>query len=120
MAWGRKFSIRFAESLAELARFLTSSPELKDIMIIRAKMSIANETRSDAFYRFVTRHGFEVIPHQIGWAPAEHIHRCGANIMCWLLALACHARPVGSNNFRRNQGLMYLSRKVLERKYPML
>ena len=89
-------------------------------MIIRAKMSLADKAQSDALYRFVARHGFEVIPHQIGWAPAEYIQQFGTNVMCWLLAFGCHARASGSIKFRRNQGLMYLSRKVLERKYLML
>jgi hypothetical protein len=111
LAWGRRFNRCFAESLDELARFLTSEPELVDVTIIRAKTSL------DALHRIAARHEFEAILDPVRLSPWECVHRFGENILYWLLTLACNSGGARSNTFWRSRKLIYLSRRVLERKH---
>ena len=111
LAWGRRFSRCFAESLHELARFLMSEPELLDITIIRAN------TNLNSLRRIAARHEFEAILDPVRLSPWECVHWFGENILYWLLTLACNSGGARPNTFWRSRKLMYLSRKVLERKH---
>ena len=111
LAWGCRFNHSFAESLCELARFLSSEPELSHISIIRANMNL------DSLHRIVARHGFEAVPEPARLSASECAHRFGENILYWLLALACNCARARPNKFWRSRQLIYLSRRVLERKH---
>ena len=54
LAWGRQFNRCFAESLRELARFLMTKPELGNITIIRANMSLGSKAQSASLYGIVS------------------------------------------------------------------
>jgi hypothetical protein len=62
LLWGRHFNRCLAASLRDLARFMASRPELIDIAIILADMSIGSTAQNRALHRIVSRHGFEIIP----------------------------------------------------------
>lgn len=111
LAWGRRFSRCFGESLHELARFLMSEPELLDITIIRAN------TNLDSLYRIAARHEFEAILDPVRLSPWECVHRFGENILYRLLTLACNSGGARPSTFWRSRKLIYLSRRVLERKH---
>jgi hypothetical protein len=111
LAWGRRFSRCFAESLHELARFLISEPELLDITIIRAN------TNLDSLHRIAARHEFETILDPVRLSPWESVHRFGENTLYWLLTLACNSGGAWPNTFWRSRKWIYLSRRVLERKH---
>jgi hypothetical protein len=111
LAWGCRFNRAVAESLRELARFLISKPELFDINIIRADINL------DSLPRIAARHGFESILDPAKVSPWECVHRFGENILFWLLTLACNSARAEPNKFWRKRQLMYLSRRVLERKH---
>jgi hypothetical protein len=111
LAWGRRFSRCFVESLHELARFLMSEPELLDITIIRAN------TNLDSLHRIATRHEFEAILDPVRLPPWECVHRFGENILYWLLTLACNSGGARPNTFWRSRRVIYLSRRELERKH---
>jgi YkoP domain len=117
LAWGRQFNRCFAESLRELAQFLMSEPELRNITIVRANMSVGSKAQSDSLYGIVSRHGFEVFPDDVGLSLPVHVRRFGENILYWLLTLVCNPAAARSNKFWRTRSWIYLSRKVLERKY---
>ena len=117
LAWGRQFNRCFAESLRELARFLMSKPELRNITIIRANMSLGSKAQSDSLYGIVSRHGFEVFPDEVGLSLPVHARRFGENILYWLLTLVSNPAAARSNKFWRTRSWIYLSRRVLERKY---
>jgi hypothetical protein len=117
LAWGRQFNRCFAESLRELARFLMSKPELRNITIIRANMSLGSKAQSDSLYGIVSRHGFEVFPDKVGLSLPVHARRVGENILYWLLTLVSNPAAARSNKFWRTRSWIYLSRRVLERKY---
>jgi hypothetical protein len=117
LAWGRQFNRCFAESLRELARFLMSEHELRNITIIRANMSVGSKAQSDSLYGIVSRHGFEVFPDDVGLSLPVHVRRFGENILYWLLTLVCNPAAARLNKFWRTRSWIYLSRKVLERKY---
>ena len=111
LAWGRRFNRCFAESLHELARFLMSEPELLNITIIRAK------TNLDALHRIAARYEFEANLDPVRLSPWECVHRFGENILYWLLTLACNSDGARPNTFWRSRKLIYISRRVLERKH---
>src|SRR5262245_47866307 len=75
LAWGRQFNRCFAESVRELARFLMSEPELRNITIVRANMSVGSKAQSDSLYGIVSRHGFEVFPDVVGLSLPGHATR---------------------------------------------
>jgi hypothetical protein len=119
LAWGHQFNRCFAESLRELARFLMSEHELRNITIIRANMSVGSKAQSDSLYGIgiVSRHGFEVFPDEVGLSLPVLVRRFGENILYWLLTLVCNPAAARSSKFWRTRSCIYLSRKVLERKY---
>jgi hypothetical protein len=117
LAWGRQLNRCFAESLGELTRFLMSQPEFLNITMVRANMSVGSKAQSDQLYRIVSRHGFEIFPDAVGLSLAVHVRRFGENILYWLLTLVFNPAAARSNKFWRSRGWIYLSRRVLERKY---
>jgi hypothetical protein len=87
-AWARHFGQNFAESIDELARFLSSEPGLLDINIVRANMNL------DSLSRIAARYGFEITREPVKIWPSQYVHRFGENILYWLLTLACSSgRP---------------------------
>ena len=117
LAWGRQLDRCFAESLRELARFLMTKPELGNITIIRANMSLGSKAQSASLYGIVSRHGFEVFPDEVGLSLSVHARRFGENILYWLLTLVSNPAASRSNKFWRTRSWICLSRSVLERKY---
>src|SRR5262245_46525455 len=107
LAWGCRFNRRVAESLGGLAQFLTSKPELSDINIIRANISL------DPLHRIAARHGFEAIGDAVRLSPWEHVHLFGQSILYWLMTLACSSGRARPNKFWRCRQVMYLSRRAL-------
>ena len=111
LAWGCRFSRSFAQSIRELTRFLMSEPEVRDTNIIRAKINL------DSLQRIAVRHGFESILDPVRLSPWEYVHRFGENILYWLLTLACNSGGAWPKTFWRSRKVIYLSRRVLERKH---
>jgi hypothetical protein len=109
LAWGRRFNRSFAKSLGELAQSLVNKPELSDINIVRAN--------SDPLHRIAARHGFETIRDPVKPSPWERVHWFGQNILYWLLTLACHSGRARPKKFWRSRQLLYLSRRILDRKH---
>ena len=94
-----------------------SKPELRNITIIRANMSLGSKAQSDSLYGIVSRHGFEVFPDEVALSLPVHARRFGENILYWLLTLVSNPAASRSNKFWRTRSWIYLSRRVLERKY---
>src|ERR1700736_1439408 len=69
LAWGCRFNRGFAESIQELARFLMNEPELMDISLIRANITL------DSLHRIAARYGFEAIRKPVRFSPLEGVHR---------------------------------------------
>ena len=76
-----------------------SKPELRNITIIRANMSLGSKAQSDSLYGIVSRHGFEVFPDKVGLSLPVHARRVGENILYWLLTLVSNPPPLGRINF---------------------
>jgi hypothetical protein len=106
-AWARHFGRNFAESIDELARFLSSEPGLLDINIVRANMNL------DSLSRIAARYGFEITREPVKIWPSQYVHRFGENILYWLLTLACSSGRPRPKKFWRSRQPIYLSRKVL-------
>jgi hypothetical protein len=69
---GMPFQPKLRGSLRELARFLMSEPELQDINIVRANMTL------DLLHHIAARHGFETILDPVSrFSLWECVHRFG-------------------------------------------
>lgn len=115
LAWARRFNRQFGASLGELARFLKHRPDLKDVAIIQAHMSIASHAQYDALLAIVTHHGFEVATDLAGRSPATLLHRFGQNVLCLLLTLAANPAAARLDTFWRSHSTIFLSRRTLEK-----
>jgi hypothetical protein len=117
LSWGRQFSRAFAGSLGELARFLARCPELADVAIVRADMSIGSTAQDRALYRIVSRHGFEIIPDPGPPSRARQARWFGENILFWLLTVACNPAAARADKFWRSRTPIYLPRRALEQRH---
>jgi hypothetical protein len=114
LAWARRFNRQFGGSLSELARFLEHRPDLRDVAIIQAQMSIGSHAQYDALLAIVMHHGFEVAADLAGRSPAALLHRFGQNVLCLLLTLAANPAAARLDTFWRSHSTIFLSRRTLE------
>ena len=88
-----------------------NEPDLLHITIIRAGAGL------DALHRIAARHEFEAILEPVSLSPWECVHWFGENMLYWLLTLACNSGGAWPKTFWRSRKVIYLSRRVLERKH---
>jgi hypothetical protein len=118
--WARSMQKGIAISMRELARFLSSRPDLRDISVISADVPSGTKAQSRqvahimAYYGFETRGGDE--PPRIG----ERLHRFGQNILISLIVFAHNAAALRLDTLRRVRVPVYLSRPTLERKFGIV
>jgi hypothetical protein len=114
LAAGLRVNRDVAKSLHELAQFLSRKPELSDVNIIRANINL------DLFRHIAARQGFEAESASVKISAGERLHQFGENILFWFLALACNFGRALPKEFWRHRQVMYLSRKLLDRKERIL
>jgi hypothetical protein len=118
IAFARLIDRRLDASLAELARFFSERPDLSDIQVIRGHMSLGSRARSDQIARLAARFGFERVHRRTPLGLREALHRFGENILVSLLVLARNSSALRADTLWRDRTLTYLSRRVLEQRYP--
>jgi hypothetical protein len=114
LGWARQMNRCFAESLRELVTYLARRPELDDVRMIRANISLGAASRCDQIARIVARYGFERVATPQPRKLAERMHRLGENILVSLLVLAANSAALKADTLRRDRTLTYLSRRRLE------
>jgi hypothetical protein len=120
IAWGRQMQRAIAASLRELARFLASQPDLAEIAVICADVPSGTKAQSEQLARIMAHYGFEAIIEPERLPIGERLHRLGENVLISLIVLAHNAGALRSDTLRRVRLPIYLSRRVLERKFGYL
>jgi len=117
IAWARQMHRAIATSLAELARYLASRPDLSDIAVVCAGAPSGTRAQSEQLARIMGRYGFETIAEPEPLPIAERLHRFGENILISLIVLASNAAALRGDTLKRVRVPIYLSRQVLEKKF---
>jgi len=118
--WARRMQKSIAISLRELANFLSSRPDLRDISVICADVPSGTKAQSRqiahimAYYGFETRNADERLPIR------ERVHRFGQNVLISLIVFALNAAALRLDTLNRVRVPIYLSRRTLERKFANL
>jgi YkoP domain len=115
LSWGRQFSQAIDRSLRALADYLRQNPDLDHIIAIRADMRLRPAERGDQLAKIVGHFGFHRVP---GGAASRRLRRLGEHILMFLLVVASNPYAAWATVFRRDCTVAYLSRRVLERRYP--
>jgi hypothetical protein len=116
--WARQMQQSIATSLRELARFLSSRPDLRDIAVISAYVpSAATESQSGQIAHIMAYYGFETRDEGGGLTIGERIHRFGENILISLIVFAQNAAALRADTLNRVRVPIYLSRRRLEQKF---
>jgi hypothetical protein len=111
LAWACSGYHALHRSLRELAGYLASQPQLRDVAALCVDMRVgANQSA-----RLLARCGFEAIPGDLDGRGA--LHRIGDAIFIVMLALVTHPLAARSTALHLRKERMWLSRAVLERRY---
>ena len=97
IAWARHMHVCFRQSLAQLARYLAERPDLNDISVVRC--------------------GFERVPADNPLGLGERARRFAENILISLIVLARNAASLRRDTLRRGRTRVFMSRRLLERRY---
>lgn len=117
IAWARQMRRAIATSLAALARYLASRPELSDIAVVYGDVPSGTRAQSEQLARIMAHYGFETIAEPERLPIAERVHRFGENILISLIVLASNTAALRGDTLKRVRVPIYLSRRVLEKSF---
>jgi hypothetical protein len=114
LGWARRLSRALEVSLSELEAYLASRPDLDDIQVIRAEMTLAAAERSSQLLALAGKFGFEPIKNANRSLP-RRLHRLGENILIAMLVLAHNRAAFRIETLRRSCTPIFLSRAALRK-----
>jgi hypothetical protein len=117
LRWAGRMSNRLFNSLRELALYLRVSPELSDVVAIRANMSFGTPEQTAQLERVSKRYGFEPVAVPDMPSAGERLHRFGENILITFFVLALNKAALRRDTLWRGRTQVFLSRAALEQKY---
>jgi hypothetical protein len=117
IGWARQMQRAIAISLRELASFLASRPDLRDVTVVCGDVPSGTRTQSEQVARLMGHYGFETIPEPEHLTLGERLHRFGENILISMIVLAHNAGALRPDTLTRVRVPIYLSRRVLEREF---
>lgn len=115
IAWAHQIDRAFDLSLRELARYLATDPQVRDVVAIRADLRLGAADFNVKLARITAHFGFEALRTEPDSAGA--LHRLGEGILIFLLLLAANPAAIRRPALSREHKLAYLSRAMLERRY---
>jgi hypothetical protein len=115
--WARQMQKSISTSLRELARYLSSRPDLRDISVICADVPSATRAQCRQIEHIMGYYGFETVMEAERLELHEHIHRLGENILISLTIFAQNAPALRLDTLTRVRVPIYLSRQALERRF---
>jgi hypothetical protein len=118
VAWARQVSRAIAISLKELAEHLSTRPDLRDIVALRADMRLGTADQSEQLARISARYGFAIALSGEG-SGSGRLHEVGESALIFLLVLATNPASLRFDTFRRDHKIVYLSRAALEHRYRL-
>ena len=117
LAWARRTNQSIETSLRELARYLSSRPDLEDILAIRGVMGLGSSNRSNQIERLAAHFGFEQVPLAHRLSVKQRLHRLGENILISMIVLTRNPVSLRADTLWRSRTQTYLSRSVLEHRF---
>jgi hypothetical protein len=115
--WARQMQRCISISLHELARYLSSRPDLCDISVVCGDVPSATRGQCQQIQYIMAYYGFEAIM-EAGQPPlGERIHRLGENILISLTVFAQNPAALRPDTLMRVRVPIYLSRRALEGKF---
>ncbi len=115
--WARQIQGSISISLRELARYLSSRPDLCDICVICGDVLSAARSQCQQIEYIMAYCGFETIMETRRLPFSERLHRLGANILISLTVFAQNRAALRLDTLQRMRVPIYLSRRTLERKF---
>ncbi len=115
--WARQMQTGISTSLRELARYLSSRPDLRDISVICGHVPSATRAQWRQIEHIMGYYGFETVMESERLSLHERIHRLGENILISLTIFAQNAAALRLDTLMRVRIPIYLSRRDLERKF---
>jgi len=115
IAWAHQIDHAFNLSMHDLARYLEMTPELDDVVAIRADLRLGAAAYNAKLARITAHYGFEAPRTERD--SAGRLHRFGENILIFLLLLASNPGAIRLPALSREHNFAYLSRVALDRRY---
>ncbi len=115
LAWARKADRAMDISLRELAGYLATQPQLRDIAVICGNMPVIGSSQAERLARILARYGFEAAVDDTD--ARGLLHRFGDGVLVLMLVLAANPRAVRSAVLRCCNMRVFVSRAALERRY---
>lgn len=115
--WARQLQKGISISLRELARYLSSRPDLKDVRVVCGDVPSATKAQWQQIEYIMGYYGFETIMSPERLPLRERIHRVGENILISLIVFARNAVALRLDTLNRVRVPIYLSRQILEQKF---
>ena len=115
--WARRMQGCISISLQELARYLSSEPDLCDIPAICGDVPSATRAQCRQIAYIMAHYGFETIMETGQLSFSNRIHRLGENILISLTVFAQNPAALRLGTLQRVRVPIYLSRRTLERKF---
>lgn len=118
--WARQMQRSISISLHELERYLSSRPDLCDICVICGDVPSATRSQCRQIQYIMARYGFETIMETRRLSFSKRLHRLGENILISLTVFAQNPAALRLDTLQRVRVPIYLSRRILERKFGSL
>jgi hypothetical protein len=115
--WARQMQRSISTSLRELARYLSSRPDLSDVCAIWADVPSATREQRQQIEYIMAYYGFETVREPERLRLGERIHRFGENILISLTVFAQNAGTLRRDTLARVRVPICLSRLTLEQKF---
>jgi len=117
LRWARRMQRCISISLHELARYLSSEPDLCDISVVCGDVPSATRGQCQQIEHIMAYYGFETIMDTRRLPLGERVHRLGENILISLTVFAQNPATLRCDTLRRVRVPIYLSRRILECKF---
>lgn len=120
IGWARAMQSAIILSLRELARYLASRSDFDDIAVVSGDAPSGTRAQKEQLARIMARYGFEAIAVPERLRLGQRLHRLGENILILLIVLAFNAAAFRFDTLTRVRVPIFLSRRVLEKKFEGL
>jgi hypothetical protein len=116
LPWARHMVRCIDASLRDLAWFLNSRPDLRNVRGVRGETALLISGHSQPLLRICARYGFRVIRHTGRLPLRARLHRLGENILVALMVLARNPRAFHLDYLVRSRLEVFLPRAVLDQR----
>lgn len=117
LQFARRMNERLQASLRDLAAYVSNSPDLSDVRVVRANMGFGTSDQSHQLVRISSLYGFEPIADPRFETFGQRLHRFGENVLISLMVYARNGRALRRDTLKRSRVQIFLSRRSLLARY---